>query len=476
MTGNFSRILLVFAVVTCLFGIYLAIYRPAYLTSVRDLGALIFLQLLLAVIWNYRQRFFPVLLLIFLWAGSRFPLASIWTSGRWFVLAVGALAGFVIYMKDENHHFGMFHMVGLVSVLSALISAMVSSYPATAMLKALSLLLLFLYGAAGARLAIVGRETSFFAGLLVGCEIMVYCTAIAYFVLGFQFFGNPNSLGAVMGVVLVPLLLWGVLISETKITRRRRSLVLLLSLLLLFFSYARASIVAGMVSSVLLCIALRHYRLLIKGATVAALAALLIYTVAPHQASSSESVTSMFLYKGQRDSGVLGSRQSPWQKTVSVIQEHPWFGSGFGTSPVSSDENLLTGKYASNASIAREHGNSYLAILEWVGLLGVVPFFILLSFIAVKIIRVLTWMRRTGDPRHAAVPLAVVLAGGLVHALFEDWLFAVGYYLCVFFWSYAFVLFDLAPATVPAVAVPGVRSPAFRWSERADLVSSLPPR
>jgi O-antigen ligase len=279
-----------------------------------------------------------------------------------------------------------------------------------------------------------------------------------------------------MGVVLVPLILWGVLISETKITRRRRGLALSLSLLLLFFSYARAGIVAGMVSCVLLCIALRRYRLLIKGATVAALAALLIYTVAPHQASPSDSVTSTFLYKGQREAGVLGSRQSPWQQTVSVIQEHPWFGSGFGTSPVSSDENLLTGKYASNASIAREHGNSYLAILEWVGLLGVVPFFILLSFIAVKIIRVLTWMRRTGDPRHAAVPIAAVLAAGLVHALFEDWLFAVGYYLCVFFWSYAFVLFDLAPATVPAVAVPGVQPPTFRWSERADLVSSLPPR
>jgi O-antigen ligase len=476
VTRNFSRILLVFAVGSCLFGIYLAIYRPASVSNTRDLGALIFLQLLLAVIWDYRQRFFPLLLLIFLWAGSGFPLASVWTSGRWFVLAVGALAGLVIYVKDENHHFGTFHMVALVSVLSALISAMVSSYPATALLKALSLLLLFLYGAAGARLAIVGRETRFFAGLLVGCEIMVYCTAIAYFVLGFQFFGNPNSLGAVMGVVLVPLLLWGVLISETKTTRRRRSLALLLSLLLLFFSNARAGIVASMVSCVLLCIALRRYRLLIKGATVAALAAVLIYAVVPSRSGQPDSITSVFLYKGHRDAGVLGSRQSPWQKTVSVIREHPWFGSGFGTSPVSADENLLTGNYASNASIAREHGNSYLAILEWVGLLGVVPFIILLFCIAVKIIRVLAWMRRTGDPLYAAVPIAAVLAAGLVHAVFEDWLFAAGYYLCVFFWSYAFVLFDVVPVTVPAIGVSGIRLSSFRWSDRFGLASSFPPR
>jgi O-antigen ligase len=279
-----------------------------------------------------------------------------------------------------------------------------------------------------------------------------------------------------MGVALAPLLLWGILISERKITRRRRSVAFGLSLLLLFFSFARAGIMAGTVSCILLCVALRRYRLLIKGASVAALAAVLIYTLAPGRSAQPDSITSVFLYKGHRDAGVLGSRQSPWQQTVSVIREHPWFGSGFGTSPVSADENMLTGKYASNSIIAREHGNSYLAILEWVGLLGVVPFIILLLFIAVKIIRVLAWMRRTGDPRHAAVPVAMVLAAGFVHALFEDWLFAVGYYLCVFFWSYAFALFDLAPATVPAVAVPTVRTPALRWSDRVDLVSSLPPR
>jgi len=77
---TFSRILLLLAIGSCLFGIYLAIARPSYLTSARYLGAIMFLQLLLAVIWNYRQRFFPVLLLIFLWAGVGIPLASIWTS------------------------------------------------------------------------------------------------------------------------------------------------------------------------------------------------------------------------------------------------------------------------------------------------------------------------------------------------------------------------------------------------------------
>jgi len=42
--------------------------------------------------------------------------------------------------------------------------------------------------------------------------------------------------------------------------------------------------------------------------------------------------------------------------------------------------------------------------------------------------------------------MAAVVAAGLVHAAFEDWLFAVGYYLCIFFWIFAFAMIDVLPA------------------------------
>lgn len=60
-------------------------------------------------------------------------------------------------------------------------------------------------------------------------------------------------------------------------------------------------------------------------------------------------------------------------------------------------------------------------------------------------------MQRTADPRHYSIPLAMVVLAGLVHAAFEDWLFAVGYYVCVYFWIFAFLLADLVP---DAVVVP----------------------
>jgi uncharacterized RDD family membrane protein YckC len=59
------------------------------------------------------------------------------------------------------------------------------------------------------------------------------------------------------------------------------------------------------------------------------------------------------------------------------------------------------------------------------------------------IFRVCAWTWKTADPRHYAVPLAFICLAGLVHAFFEDWLFAVGYYLSIFFWSSVFILSDL---------------------------------
>ena len=50
----------------------------------------------------------------------------------------------------------------------------------------------------------------------------------------------------------------------------------------------------------------------------------------------------------------------------------------------------------------------------------------------------------------------MVVLAGLVHASFEDWLFAVGYYLCVYFWFFAFLLADLIPEDVVVPLAPTV--------------------
>jgi O-antigen ligase len=437
--------------------LYVALHSPGYLSNGYYLGGLMFLQILLAAVWKYEQRFFPMLVVVFLWAGMSIPFSTVWTSGRWAVLAVGAIAGFALYMRSGRPHFGTFHLVAMFAVLAALVSGAVSAFPMLSSLKALSLLLLFLYGSTGARLALAGREEQFFPRLLLVVETVVYITAIAYIVLRLPIYGNPNSMGAIMGVVVVPLLLWGVLTAEGKSRCRRMIFAFILSVALLFFSQARAGILAGVVACGLACFALRRYRLLIQGTVGFVCVATLALTLTPSERledmpgrSEGSSVLGNFLYKGHNDGGVLESRLTPWDETVSTIQEHPWFGSGFGTRQANGEETEV-GKYSTVSAATSEHGNSYLAIMEGVGLLGMVPFFTLIIVLLLKVGGVFAWLRRTSNLRHYTVPVAMVLLAGLIHAAFEDWLFAVGYYLCVFFWVLAFAFIDLLPSTAPAL-------------------------
>jgi O-antigen ligase len=427
------------------FAVYLVVFRPGYLLSAEYLGMLIFLQVLAAVLWKFRQRFFPFLILMFLAATTTLPLQS----ARWVILGAGVLAGCAISLRDRQHSVGAFHCVALFCVLAALGSTTVPAYPSQALLKTLSLLLLFLYGSFGARLAVAGRERQFLAGLLLGCEVVIYLLAPTYFILRVEFLGNPNSLGAVMGLVALPLMLWGIIASDRIVVRRRRVFAFLLALLLLLSSYSRASIAAAAFSCVLLCVVLRRYNLLMKGCVVAVVGAVIIATIAPPLAEPSQSVTSAFLYKGHQSAGFMDSRKSVWQETLSTIQEHPWLGTGFGTIGTNFDTGQESSKFSSNNNITREHGNSYLAIVEGVGLLGAAPFLTLAFLVAINATRVLVWARKTHDPRSLAIPIAAVMVAGLIHAGFEDWLFAVGNYVCVFFWSLAFILVDLLPAKEP---------------------------
>jgi len=59
--------------------------------------------------------------------------------GRWFILGVASVAGFVMWMRQHKHTYTSFDLVALFCVAAALVSAVVSTDPATAVLKVLSL-------------------------------------------------------------------------------------------------------------------------------------------------------------------------------------------------------------------------------------------------------------------------------------------------------------------------------------------------
>ncbi len=443
---------------------YAAYSRPWYFTSQTYLSGLIFLEFLLAAVWMYRRFFFPVVLVTFLFAGINLPVGRGWVAARWVVLGVGALVGLLLVLKDRIYDFGFFHLVAFFTVLTGLISAAVSSYPQVALLKMLSILLLFVYAATGARVAAIGRESDFFNGLLIGCEIFVGAN-VALYALGVEAMGNPNSLGAVMGVVGAPILLWGVLVGGEPSVYRRRLLLYGICIGLVFMSRARAGIAAALLSSAVLCVASRRYKLLIEGTTVLVIVLAAVVLFRPEAVSS---LTSAVVYKSNNnEQSVLASRMSPWQTAIENVRDHPWFGMGLGTTMNGADADEGQGAFASSGGVTRENGSSYLAILAGVGIVGAMPAAILLILLITKVVRTLSLVHGTESVAHPAVVLAVVMIAGILHAAFEDWMFAPGNYLCLFFWSLAFVFNDLA-SPLPRTA--------FNWPFRTTqgAISSRP--
>jgi len=440
-----------------LFLVFASYSRPGYFTSPTILGGMVLVEFLLASIFLYRRVFFPLVILAFLLAGVDLPVGAFWAEARWAFLAVGAVTGALLMAKERSHHFGLFHALATFTVLSALVSAAVSQYTNVAFLKALSFVLLFVYGSTGARLAVTGRENKFFSGLLTGCEIFVAAVA-GFYALGIEAMGNPNSLGAVMGVVGAPILLWGVMLDEGDMLRRRRLVLYAICMYLAFQSHARAGMAAALISSAVLCITLRKYRMALNGASIILVAIAATALIRPHDFSEAvESLESSVIYKGATQGDLLASRASPWRAAVDSIKAHPWFGTGLGTVENSNDPTKRNAMFASNAKVTTENGSSYLSILSGVGVLGTLPFSLLLFLLVGKIVRTISWLAKTGNPCHPAIPLALVLIAGLIHAGFEDWLIAPGYYLCVWFWSLAFIFVDVVPPKVTTSAV------AWRW-------------
>lgn len=421
---------------------------PGYFSNPKYLGAMLALEIVLACLWRFETAFFPVTMGSFLLASTWLPFAADSFTLRWVFLTVGALAGLVLWMRiDRKRHFGTFHLIALFCVLSALASASASDVPTTALLKTGSLFLLFLYSSTCGRVSLAGREQSFVRGVVLACEILVFVVSVSYFA-GYNIFGGANNLGALIGVLATPVLLWAALTAENRAERQHRYTALALCGVVLYLTVCRAAIFADAVVAIVLTIAMRRPRLLLKAAFFAVLFFEVVAVAKPSRMGEfMGSLTGRFIFKSEGNrplEGAFGSRESPWTETVSSVERHPWFGTGFGTSDLGDNGLDVQGSLTYTVlGSNREHGSSYLALAEYMGLLGVLPFLFLLILLVRAVARACMWVRRTRSPRHYALPFAMVIVAGLVHASFEDWLFAAGFYLCVFFWVSAFLLIDL---------------------------------
>jgi len=453
--------------------VYLAYSRPGYFTSPVFLGGFLAAEALFLSAWLYRRIFLPVVFLAFLFAGVALPVGGFWSAGRWFFLALGAAVGSFILLRERTHEFRLFHGMAVLAIVAALVSSAVSRYPGFALLKATSILLLFLYAGTGARLAASGRESRFVGGLVLGCEIFTGAMGLFY-IGGIEAMGNPNSLGAVMSVCMVPVLLWATLIDDTPTVHHRRLLLFGVAMYLVWHSRSRAGLLASFISCSLLCLCLRKYRLFAHGIVILLIlvTAAAIFDPDAFWATLRDTENTMVYKDRDAGLGVFASRQTPWQHATQSIRSHLWFGSGFGTTDNGVDASAYLSKFSTIEGVTSENGSSYLSILSWVGVLGALPFALLLLLLVAKVLRTCFWMLNTASPYHIAIPLAMVTLAGLIHAGFEDWMFAPGYYVCVYFWAMAFILADYAPWA----PLPSFSHPWRPWGVRQQVGAALPIR
>jgi O-antigen ligase len=417
--------------------VYLAITRP-YTFGERNMTVALALIVVIYLTMSFETYFLPALLVVFFWAGSAVPFAGAMQFLRWAMVGLAAFLSLAYYARRAHRlPFNHLHLWGFLTVVAALVSASVSYNPKLTLMKASSVAGLFVYATIGIRAVWRERPDGMVRAVCWLAWILVYLTAALYFLFSIELWGNPNSMGLVIGVICWPVLLWLYLLAESSWQKLRAGLPLLLCAVLLLSSGSRASLLAAGAASVALLISARRYRLMIVGCFLFGMVLSATYVLAPQRFQAR--AERVIYKKGERFRGVLLSRQSPWEDSWASVQAHPWLGTGFGVSEVAVG---WRGGYESSLD-SRERGSSYLTILEGFGLLGGVPFVLLLGSLLFSCWRTFSWLRRGGKMTYPAVPVASLLVAGLVNAAFEDWLLAVGYHTCVVLWVVAFSLRDL---------------------------------
>ena len=414
---------------------YLSVHRP-YLFGESSLLALLVLVAAGFIASQFETHFWTLMIAVFFWAGSAFPLAGAMNLFRWVVLAVGAFLSLgYLARRTDRISFNHQHLLGLFAMVAAFASAIVSVNPLMTILKALSLAALFIYASIGARILWARNPEPFVRKLVLLTESLVYFTAACYSA-SFAVWGNPNSLGLIMGCVCWPVLLWRSILPVPCRKYTRRVIPLLLCGVLLVVSLSRASITAACMISLFLLLGTKRYRTLLLSMILFAVILLSMFLMMPERF---QSASETFMYKQGGHGNLADSRQKPWESSLHRFQEHPWLGWGFGAADNSGGWRL---DYVTQGQLTRERGSSYLTLLESTGVIGTLFFAMLLLALIREIQRTFFWLRHTGNVNQPAVVAAAIILGGLVNAFFEDWMFAVGYYFCVIFWVLAFSLRD----------------------------------
>ena len=255
-------------------------------------------------------------------------------------------------------------------------------------------------------------------------------------------FGNPNSLAAFISLIAPVLLL-----KLTKsLGKSPVGIIVCVALgLALFVSLLMSRSRTGMVATFLACswwffFSYRKTFVLFVGGSL--LSAVVMWTYFPGYVRS---LNQTYVNKG--DSYLLLSREALLQDSWDAAKESPLVGVGFGVTKNYS-EGWEFGYETGDAG--REKMNSFLALVEEVGIVGAALLVLPIVWVLVRVFRRLMLFRMSHSSSEEfwiLLTLSACLVGGLADASGEAWLTAAGSYSAVMFWLVFGVL--AARLTVP---------------------------
>lgn len=242
-------------------------------------------------------------------------------------------------------------------------------------------------------------------------------------------FGNPNGLGVALALTMPGL--WAMSVS-TRTKRLLRNGAVAAGIVMIVLSGSRTALVAVAVEAAVVLAVVgkrRLYQALYGLALVAALLAL-----AGHLGTVTDWFVQDLVYKGT--GGLLETRAETLAASYEAALQRPILGHGFGNQadPPRSGIGIVVTTVGS-----REVGNSYLGLIEQLGVVGLALALALLAALGRDVLDA----RWRLDPMHWAV-VAGVLLGGLAAAMFEAFLFAPGSLEALVVWGVAAVAHAVA--------------------------------
>ena len=130
-----------------------------------------------------------------------------------------------------------------------------------------------------------------------------------------------------------------------------------------------------------------------------------------------------------KDGGkILGRRMILWEPSFEAAKLGGVFGLGYGVSAPDIKTPILTGSHYENGRYIREKGNSFLAIIEETGLIGLILFLLPMIWIIRKFIIYNSQFTIKENFRSNSTLYIVhcTLLAMFVHAQFEAWWVGVG--------------------------------------------------